>query len=61
MFTDSQRKTVIANTFTQALGRMNQNHAYNQFAEGLINPDKKRSKLQYTSTTEQGSSIARTE
>jgi len=41
MFTDSQRKTVIANTFTQALGRMNQNHAYNQFAEGLINPDKK--------------------
>ena len=37
-FTKRQKEIVTANTFTQALGRMNPNHAYNQFAEGLINP-----------------------
>ena len=38
LFTERQEQPGTANTFTQALGRMNPNHAYNQFAEGLINP-----------------------
>ena len=36
---ESQREIVRANTFNQLLGRMNPQHAYNQFAEGLINPE----------------------
>jgi len=38
-FTETQKEIVIGNTWAQALGRMNPKHSYNQFAEGLINPD----------------------
>lgn len=36
---DEQREIVRANTFNQLLGRMNPQHTYNKFAEGLINPN----------------------